>query len=755
MRKVRFGVVGGGGAFYFHSNAIRNSEFLEYVAIYDINYENAKRMARKYVNNPMTAYEHLDDMLESDIDAVLVLVPHVFHDGIVVRCAEKGKHVLCEKPMGTTLEGCQRMIDACEKYGVNFMIAENHRFLPAHQCVHDLVASGAIGEVKMIRAYEGVNEIPGLSKSGFWKGDPIKAGGGSLMDMAAHKFATIEYVIGSRCEEVTATVAKQMINLPEKAEDNAVAIAKYENGVIADVMVSFTQMTPPFNSMEIYGTKGTIFENHAWEKPVRIYSMTSDDPNQRQQWYEPECEHAPFPKYYPISVKQEDEHFAKCILNGTKPEFTPEQAMHAIEAILSGYLSHIEGRPVKCEEVRQMGKEGRTIEILKKLAPSIPINKNLKEMKDVEAIGYNKERAAAIMEKYNLDLLIVNSPVNVFYTTGLPVLHCAPNPILKSLTSQYPYFGLVRRRGENSVIHWNVFKSVNETCWAKDAIGIESPKDVQRALKWKLKEWGMEGKNIGVEFTAPKYVMDVLQDPQWNLNIVDATDAIREMRLVKSDKEMEYIMKATEITETALKACIDACAVGVTDNELLDLGKKTMMEAGATDWDHLTMTIGDSDPEAPGTGRAIKEGEIIRLDFGANYKGYVADVNVHVIVGKTPDAAKKHIDALIDFQSYMADRVKPGVNMMKLGQEAKAYYQKKYPNSLAFSIGHSMGLECEDQHILGTLGHIDGPFQKNMVFEIEAWEEFGGALIGVEDTYVVTEDGCKQVTTLPKCIVEK
>jgi len=167
------------------------------------------------------------------------------------------------------------------------------------------------------------------------------------------------------------------------------------------------------------------------------------------------------------------------------------------------------------------------------------------------------------------------------------------------------------------------------------------------------------------------------------------------------------------------------------------------------------MTIGDSDPEAPGTGRAIKEGEIIRLDFGANYKGYVADINCHVIVGKTPDGAKKHIDALIDFQGYIEQRVKPGVNMKQLGEEAKEYYQKKYPNSMAFSIGHSMGLECEDAHILGAFGSIDGPFEKNMVFEIEAWEEFGGALIGVEDTYVVTEDGCRKATTLPKYIIEK
>lgn len=755
MRKIKFGVVGGGGAFYFHANGIRGSEILEYTAIYDINYENAKRMAQKYKNNPMTAYEKLDDMLDSDIDAVLVMVPHVYHDNIVVQCAEKGKHVLCEKPMGTTLEGCKRMIDACEENHVLFMIAENHRFLPAHNCVHDLIEQGAIGRVTMIRAYEGVNEIPGLSQSGFWKGDPIKAGGGSLMDMAAHKFATIEYIMGSRCEEVTAVLAKQMINLPEKAEDNAAAIARYENGAIADVMVSFTQMTPPFNSLEVYGTEGTIFENHAWEKPVRVYSMTSKDERMRQKWYEPECEHAPFPKYYPISVKREDEHFARCILDHTVPEFTPYQAMHAIEAILTGYLSHIEKRPVRCEEVRKMGEEGRTHEILEKLAPSIPINKNLKEIKMADPIGYDKKKAAGVMKKYGLDLLLATSPIHVYYTTGLPVLHSAANPILASLANQYPYMGLIRKAGENTVFHWNVFKSAETMCWAADSVGIESPRDVQKALKWKLKQWGMEGKRVGVESTAPKYVMDVLNDPKLAIEVVEADQAFRDMRLVKSEKEMEYILKATEITETALRACIDACAVGVTDNELLAIGKKAMLEAGASDWDHLTMTIGDSDPEAPGTGRKVQAGEIIRLDFGASYKGYVADINCHVIIGKTPEAAKAHIDALLEFQHYIEERVKPGTNMKELGEEAKAWYQNKYPNSLAFSIGHSMGMECEDVHILGTLGNIDGPFEENMVFEIEAWEEFGGALIGVEDTYVVTGDGCNKVTTIPKQIIEK
>ncbi|MDR2363523.1 MAG: Gfo/Idh/MocA family oxidoreductase, partial [Spirochaetaceae bacterium] len=187
---VKFGIIGGGQAFNFHSNGDRGSDIIAYTAIYDRNYENAKKMALTYKDGVMLPYDNLDDMLASDIDAVLVMVPHAYHVEMVCRAAAAGKHVLCEKPMATTVEGCRKMIAACKKAGVKFMIAENHRFLPAHVCIHDIVRQGLIGDVLMVRAYEGVDEIDGLSRSGFWKGDPIKAGGGALMDMAAHKFVT-------------------------------------------------------------------------------------------------------------------------------------------------------------------------------------------------------------------------------------------------------------------------------------------------------------------------------------------------------------------------------------------------------------------------------------------------------------------------------------------------------------------------------------------------------------------------------------
>ncbi len=753
MNQLKFGVVGGGSAFNFHVNGVRGSKLLRFAAIYDANTENARKVSKRFRDGHLEVYESLDAMLDSDIDAVLVMVPHAYHEKIVMRCAEKGKHVLCEKPMGTTVEACRNMIEAAKRNRVKFMVAENHRFIPAHTYIHDAVQRGLVGDVLMVRAYEGVNEIPGLSMSGFWKGDPIKAGGGALMDMGAHKFAALEYILESRCTKVTAVLAKQAINLPEKAEDNALTILEFANGTIAEMSVSFTQMTPPFNSLEIYGSLGSIFENHAWEKPVRIYSFAKEMGASQQTWFEPEIEHAPFPGYYPISVRHEDEYFARCVLEDRYPEFTPEDSMSAIECILAGYLSSMEKRPVERKEIIELADNGRTFEILERLASSIPINPRLPEVKKVNPVGYDRKRAAAIMETHDLDLLIASSPANIYYLSGLPVLHSAPNPILEALTNQYPNLALIRREGEGTVIHWDVFRSVQKLCWVGDAVGAHSVRDVQAALAARIKKWGLVGKRVGVESSAPKFLLDALTQEKISMQIVEADASFHELRLVKTDEEVARIAKATEITENTIRKCIESLKVGTTDVDILALAKKIMLEMGADDWNHLTLSIGSSDPEAPGVGTVVGPGDIVRLDFGAVYKDYAADVNAEVVIGEVPKEAQVLVDGLLDFQSYFEKRIKPGVSMRVLGDEALEWYKTTYPNGIAHCIGHSIGLECEDLHLFGALGSEERIFEKNMVFEIEAWESYTGYLIGVEDCYVVTEEGCRKMTTLDKHII--
>jgi Xaa-Pro aminopeptidase len=369
------------------------------------------------------------------------------------------------------------------------------------------------------------------------------------------------------------------------------------------------------------------------------------------------------------------------------------------------------------------------------------------------SIGFDRKRAAKIMNAYNLDLLIATTPVNVFYLSGLPTLHAAPNPILFALSNQYPNVAMIRRDGDAALFNWALFRSVDAFCWVADHQGTFGQESVKNSLWLKIERWGLTGKRIGVESWAPKYILDQLAQKDPEAEIVVADEALLDMRLVKTDAEIDLIERATKITEKAIMACAKAAREGMTDNDFLKLARKTMIEEGAEGWDHLTLSIGDSDPEAPGIGTVAKKGDIIRLDFGAVYRGYVADVNRHVVLGPIPDEAADLIERLIQFQEYYEQHIKPGASIKQVNEGAMAYYKTIRPEGSTWSVGHSIGLECEEQHLFGSYEVLDRPFEKNMVFEIEAWEPFSGTLIGVEDCYVVTEAGCRKITTLDKHMI--
>ncbi len=371
MDRVKFGIIGAGGAWGFHSVGCKGSPVIEFTSVFDVNEKAAKRAAKRPDGTQMAVTTKIEDLLQGDLDAVLIMVPHFLHEQYVIAAAQAKKHVLCEKPMATTLEGCQQMIKATKQAKVKFMIAENHRFLPAHQYIHDIVQKGLIGDVILVRAFEGVNEIPGLTREGFWKGDPILAGGGALMDEGAHKFAALNWILDDTPSTVSAWLSKQCTHLPMKAEDNALVMARYSEGSMVEIATSFTEASPPNNTLELHGTQGTILESHAWDRPIKIYSTNEAMGDKRYTWVEPEVEHGPFPAYYNISSRIEDEYFARCILENRPVEFTPEHAMEAIFGILMGYLSAERGRPVLRADLKQVAKEKGTKCILEGLLPAI------------------------------------------------------------------------------------------------------------------------------------------------------------------------------------------------------------------------------------------------------------------------------------------------------------------------------------------------------------------------------------------------
>ncbi|TXT57967.1 MAG: hypothetical protein BAJALOKI1v1_1800004 [Promethearchaeota archaeon] len=376
----------------------------------------------------------------------------------------------------------------------------------------------------------------------------------------------------------------------------------------------------------------------------------------------------------------------------------------------------------------------------------------------MEPIGYRKEKAKEVLESHDIDLLIASTPVNVFYTTGLPVTHVAPNPILYVLKNQYPFLSMVKRNGEESAILWSLYDSVEEFSWI-DPSQVYRAGAVEGALKMmtsKIEEWGLENKTIGLESLMPRYQFEALKTKFPNATFAEGDKAFLDMRLVKTEEEIRRIKKSTEVAEKAIEACIEATELGVKDTELLKIARKTIVEEGAWGWDHLTMNIGPSDPEAPGLGIPVTPNDIVRFDFGAVWEGYISDVSRGVVVGEEPKKAKDALEYMIQVQDFCVDNIKPGVDPHQLAEDAKAYLKQLTKRGFYLITGHHIGLECEEAHMFGPMGAMDIPFEKNMVLDIEVWLNVRGqGLVGIEDCYRVTDTGCERLSSLEKRTIVK
>lgn len=145
-------------------------------------------------------YENFDSIANNkDIDIVYVVLPNSMHAEFVIRAAQAGKHVICEKPMATTVEDCDRMIQACTKAKVQFSIGYRLHFDPYHLALTKLVKENSIGKLKSMSAGFGFSIAPNV-----WRLDKTLAGGGPLMDLGIYCVQAFCYLSGKEPIAVTA-----------------------------------------------------------------------------------------------------------------------------------------------------------------------------------------------------------------------------------------------------------------------------------------------------------------------------------------------------------------------------------------------------------------------------------------------------------------------------------------------------------------------------------------------------------------------
>jgi Xaa-Pro aminopeptidase len=373
----------------------------------------------------------------------------------------------------------------------------------------------------------------------------------------------------------------------------------------------------------------------------------------------------------------------------------------------------------------------------------------------MEPIGYNKKKASKLMQSKGVDVLIASSPENVFYTSGMPVRHVENNPILYVLANQYPTIVAIKKDGEESLISWQLFTSTDKATWIKDVSGIVSVDAALEGLASIVRDSGMPNSGtIGIESKMPYYQYERMAREFPSAKFRMSDDVFLEMRLEKTEEEIRRIKESTRIAEKAIEAMIDSVKEGVSDNELIKIAKAEIIEAGGWGVDHVTLGIGGSDPEYPGTGVRMKKGDLARFDVGAIYGGYCSDVSRHASIGSPPEDIQEASDFMVELQQVCVDAVKPGVKPEQAHKAAEAAHKKSGKDMPFFVTFHSLGILTEEFHFYDPMKGVSPlPFSKNNVLDIEIWTlSSSQGLVGIEDTYVVTAKGAERISSLERKI---
>jgi Xaa-Pro aminopeptidase len=374
-------------------------------------------------------------------------------------------------------------------------------------------------------------------------------------------------------------------------------------------------------------------------------------------------------------------------------------------------------------------------------------------MSDVsfKSVGLDRDHLLALMQERKLDGLFLSSPENVFYATGYPCLPGSGNPIIHALRNQNPYFVFIGSDGQIILL-----------CWGPAAMGIDygvedtrmsftlqmATDDLAALIEEKLKP----GCTVGVESTFPYYASRLLEEHAKPADIQVIDDLFYQLRMIKSSAEIELIRQSTKIIDITLMELAQNLRLGMGRLELIREAKQRMAQNGADGVDHVTAAFGMANPEIA-FDEPLERDQIVTLDLGAVYHGYVSDNRRLVYTGKVPEPLKELHKKLCWVVAEMGKALVPGKTFADVHAHAYELFAQVGIDPMFLHVGHSLGLQVEEHWIMP-----DDPtvVQPGMVLNIELYspsEE--GVMIGDEETFVVRAGGPEQISTLPVDIIEK
>lgn len=335
---VRVGLIGAGRIGEVHAGTLSDHPKVESLSIADYDAGLAGKLAARH---GAEAVSSVDELFEG-VEAVVIASPTDTHVEYLLRAAERGIPAFCEKPIALDLASTDRAISATSEAGIAVQMGFMRRFDPGYRAAHDLVASGGIGEVTLVRGHTHDIAPPH---------EPyIPRSGGVFKDMLIHDIDALRFVTGAEPVEVSATGSNRAMEVFARYDDLATVavVAHMDDGSVA--ILSGTRQDPLGYDvrMEVFGTKDSVAVGLDAHAPIRSVEPDAPPPAEpvTTGWLE----------RFETAYRAEMDAFVDVALGLRPSPCTPEDARAALVVAGACGESARAGRPVNVEESEAYGE---------------------------------------------------------------------------------------------------------------------------------------------------------------------------------------------------------------------------------------------------------------------------------------------------------------------------------------------------------------------------------------------------------------
>lgn len=333
----KWGIAGCGSVAHVHALALKEIENVELAACFDKSSEKAKSFGEKY---NVKWFDNLNEFLNEPMDIVSICTPSGVRKDIAIESMKRGIHVITEKPMETTLEAIDEMIEVAEKNRCVLGCILQTRFGEAEQKLKEIVDDGTLGELILAEADVRWFRSKDYYASSGWRGTWKYDGGGALINQAIHTIDLMLWYMGDvkRVYGISKTLFHDI-----EVEDTAVAVLEFTSGSLGNIKAT-TSIVPGFpRKLGIYGTKGSA---ELIGESLLIYDSERKDGELIVEG-EPVATASNPAGFSHENHKRQFLDFLQAIKQGTRPRVDGYEGRKVVELILSIYKASLKGEVVE------------------------------------------------------------------------------------------------------------------------------------------------------------------------------------------------------------------------------------------------------------------------------------------------------------------------------------------------------------------------------------------------------------------------